>query len=240
VPFDNSIYGTPIYTSITACDFGSLSFFLRSHSLNTFLGVSRFVLGVICRKKVLNKSFNKPQNTNFIQCYTTFILHILDAVYRHERTSNKTLFEKAIFTQLVKNLSISYSDEPFGSVKNQRAHRGTRTWVHNRKPSCVRISSMTLLTPKSPVIVCRMSKSTVHTVKPLEAHTLRFNHLNNVWSRARIMKLVTLYREAHSRLTHFIMQICPTAGGRVQCLHSEKEMSCHFKIRWVTMYRWSI
>ena len=215
MPFDNSIYSTPIYTSITANDFGSLSFFLRSHSLSTFLGVSHFVLGVICRKKVLNKSFNEPQNTNFIHCYTTFTLHILDAADRDERTSNKkALFEKAIFTQLVKNLFISYSDEPFGSVKNQRAHHCTRTWVHNRKPSCIRISSMTLLTPpKSHVSVCRMSKSTVHTVKPLEAHPLRFNHLNNVWNTARIMKLITLYRVAHRRLTHFRTQICPTTGG---------------------------
>jgi hypothetical protein len=154
VPFDNSMYGTPIYTSITACDFGSLSFHLRSHFLNTFLGASRFVLGAICRKKVLNRSFNKRQNTNFIHFSTTFIWHILDAVHRHGRTSNKqALFEKAIFTQLVKNWSISYSDEPFGSVKNQRAHHCTRTWVHNRKPSCVRISSMALLTP--PKVACK-------------------------------------------------------------------------------------
>jgi len=216
--------------------------YLRSHPLNTFLGVSRFVLGVICRKKVLNKSFNKVQNTNFIHCYTTLILHILDAVYRHERTANKPFFEKAIFTQLAQNLSISYTDEPFGSVKNQRAHHCTRTWVHNRKPSCLQISFMTLLTPpKSLVSVCQMSKSAVNTVKPLEAHPLRFNHLNNVWSRAQLMKLMPLHRVSHSRLTHFRMQFFPTIGGRLYCVHSEKEMmSCHFKTCWVTMDRWSI
>jgi hypothetical protein len=80
--------------SIIACDCGSLSFILRPHFLNAFLGVSRFVLGVICRKKILSKSFNKPQDTNFIQCYTTFILHILDSVYRHERASNKPILRR--------------------------------------------------------------------------------------------------------------------------------------------------